>query len=69
MADLLTIVTSHEIREAVTDPGDNGANGWYDLTGYEAEDKCAWHNPYQMQSGGFWLQAEYSNSAGGCVVP
>ena len=67
--DMLTIVTSHEIREAVTDPGDNGTNAWYDRRGYEADDKCAWHNLYQMKTGGYWVQPEYSNANGGCVVP
>jgi hypothetical protein len=78
VADMLTIVTSHEIREAVTDPGDNGVNAWYDAAGYEADDKCAWHNLYQMTKGGFWVQPEYSNGLTrngstfpqhGCVVP
>jgi hypothetical protein len=75
VADMLTIVTSHEIREAVTDPL---LNGWYDAVGYEADDKCAWHNLYKMSSGSFWVQPEYSNGATlagttflgpGCVVP
>ena len=65
--DMLTIVTSHEIREAVTDPGDNGKNAWYDRRGYEADDKCAWHNLYTL-SNGQWVQPEYSNTHGGCVV-
>lgn len=69
VADMLTIVTSHEIREAVTDPGDNNRNAWYDASGYEADDKCAWHNLYPMSAGGFWVQPEYSNANGGCVVP
>jgi hypothetical protein len=82
VADMLTIVTSHEIREAVTDPGDFGVDAWYDAAGYEADDKCAWHNLYQMTSGGFWVQPEYSNGGTvtrsgftatypgpGCVVP
>jgi hypothetical protein len=78
VADMLTIVTSHEIREAVTDPGDNNVNAWYDAAGYEADDKCAWHNLYQMTRGGFWVQPEYSNGIArngttfpgpGCVVP
>jgi hypothetical protein len=67
--DMLTIVTSHEIREAVTDPGDNGVDAWYDRRGYEADDKCAWHHLYQMTTGGYWVQPEYSNANGGCVVP
>jgi hypothetical protein len=69
--DILTIVTSHEIREAVTDPD---LNAWYDDAGYEADDKCAWHNLYRTMSG-FWVQPEYSNGNGanpypgpGCVV-
>ena len=79
---MLTIVGSHEIREAVTDPGDFNANAWYDASGYEADDKCAWHNLYQMTNGGFWIQPEYSNGGSssnsgfsaiypgpGCVVP
>jgi len=78
IADMLTIVSSHEIREAVTDPGDSNSNAWYDAAGYEADDKCAWHNLYQMTKGGFWVQPEYSNggtSGGltypgpGCIVP
>jgi len=71
VADVLTIVTSHEIREAVTDPD---LNAWYDAAGYEADDKCAWHNLYQTASGHFWVQPEYSNGLAGkpgpgCVVP
>jgi hypothetical protein len=84
VADMLTLVTSHELRESVTDPGDNNLDAWYDRVGYEADDKCAWHNLYQMTNGGFWVQPEYSNGgtvrranfpAGisfpgpGCVVP
>ena len=78
VADMLTIVSSHEIREAVSDPGDNGVNAWYDAAGYEADDKCAWHNLYQMTNGGFWVQPEYSNGGTvgsvtypgpGCIVP
>jgi hypothetical protein len=61
VADMLTIGTGHEIRESVTDPGDNGVNAWYDRAGYEADDKCAWHYLYQMARGGFWVQPEFSN--------
>lgn len=68
VGDMETIVTSHEIREAVTDPGDNNTNAWYDRAGYEADDKCAWHNLYQLQ-GTYWVQPEYSNQNKGCVVP
>ena len=75
VADMLTIVTSHEIREAVTD---SLGTAWYDASGYEADDKCAWHNLYQTMNGGYWVQPEYSNGGTiggtfypgpGCVVP
>jgi len=67
--DMMTIVTSHEIREAITDP----VNAWWESSsGYEADDKCAWHNLYQ-QTGGAWVQPEYSNALAGwprgCVTP
>jgi hypothetical protein len=72
VADMMTIVASHEIREAVTDPM---LNAWYDQAGYEADDKCAWHNLYRMTDGGFFVQPEFSNGGTanypgpGCVVP
>jgi hypothetical protein len=67
--DMATIVTSHEIREAITDP----VNAWWESSsGYEADDKCAWHNLY-TQGGGAWVQPEYSNAIGtwprGCLTP
>jgi hypothetical protein len=69
VVDMETIVTSHEIREAITDP----VNAWWESSsGYEADDKCAWHNLYQ-QPGGAWVQPEYSNALAGwprgCVTP
>ncbi len=69
VANMATIVSSHEIREAITDP----VNAWWESSsGYEADDKCAWHNLYQ-QSGGAWVQPEYSNALAGwprgCVTP
>ena len=68
--DMETIVTSHEIREAMTDP----VNAWWeDSSGYEADDKCAWHNLYQQSGSGAWIQPEYSNALAGwprgCVTP
>ena len=75
VADMLTIVSSHEIREAVTDPL---GNAWYDSQGNEADDKCVWHNLYQMQNGNHWVQPEFSQGGlvngftypgPGCVVP
>lgn len=75
VADILTIVTSHEIREAVTD---SLGTAWYDSAGYEADDKCAWQHLYQTQNGNYWVQPEFSNGGTkngvtypgpGCVVP
>jgi len=72
---MLTIVTSHEIREAVTDPL---GNAWYDSKGNEADDKCVWHNLYKIAGTGFWVQPEFSQGGTvngiaypgpGCVVP
>ena len=67
--DMMTIVSGHEIREAITDP----VNAWWEASsGYEADDKCAWHNLYQ-QAGGAWMQPEYSTGLGGfakgCITP
>ena len=73
VADMETVVTSHEIREAVTDPGDNGTDAyWENASGYEGDDKCAWHNLYRTAAG-YLIQPEFSNSAAastgkGCVV-
>jgi hypothetical protein len=69
VVDMMTIVSSHEIREAITDP----VNAWWESSsGYEADDKCAWHNLYQ-QTGGAWVQPEYSNALAGwprgCITP
>jgi hypothetical protein len=77
-ADMLTVIMSHEIRESITDPGENGRTGWIDAQGFESDDKCAWHHLYQMSRGAFWVQPEYSNGGThggitypgpGCVVP
>jgi hypothetical protein len=73
--DMLTVVSSHEIREAISDPL---GNAWYDSSGYEADDKCVWHNLYRMTTGQYLVQPEYSNGGTlggitypgpGCVVP
>jgi hypothetical protein len=58
----LANVTAHELSETITDPR-NG--GWYDATGAENGDKCAWafHSPVSL-SGTVWkLQMEWSNNA------
>jgi len=58
-----TRVVTHEVAEAVTDPG---LNAWFDrTTGAEVGDIC---NDLVYQSGGFALQCEWSNSAKSCVA-
>jgi hypothetical protein len=55
---------SHETREAVTDPL---GNAWYDLIGYEADDKCAWSPTPFIGTGGYAYQYEWSNATRSCV--
>lgn len=54
----------HETREAVTDAL---GNAWFDRTGYEADDKCAWTPSPFIGSGGYGYQYEWSNADAGCV--
>jgi len=54
---------THETREAVTDPT---GSTWFDRSGNELDDKCAW-SPTPFLSGGFGYQYEWSNAARGCV--
>lgn len=60
----LANVTAHELSEAITDP--RGA-GWFDASGAENGDKCAWSFPsadQQFGNGSRWhLQGEWSNAA------
>ena len=54
----------HETREAVTDPY---GTTWFDNTGAELDDKCAWSPTPFIGTGGYAYQYEWSNAAGGCV--
>jgi len=60
----LANVSAHELSEARTDPR-NG--GWYDSSGNENGDKCAWtfNVPYvKFSNGSIWkVQGEWSNAA------
>ena len=59
----LANVTAHELSETITDPR-NG--GWYDSSGNENGDKCAWSffTPVLLRNGSTWkLQMEWSNAA------
>jgi hypothetical protein len=64
----LANVSGHELSEARTDLGFNGAFvGWYDASGAENGDKCAWtfNVPYvSFPNGTIWkVQGEWSNAA------
>jgi hypothetical protein len=61
----LANVTAHELSEARSDPASPGA--WYDQTGQENGDKCAWSFNVPLvgfPNGTSWkLQGEWSNAA------
>jgi len=54
----------HETREAVTDPD---GTTWWDRSGNEADDKCAWSPTPFIGTGGYSYQYEWSNANNGCV--
>jgi hypothetical protein len=54
---------THETREAVTDPT---GSTWFDASGNEADDLCAW-SPTPFLVNGFGYQYEWSNANGGCI--
>lgn len=60
----LANVTAHEVQEVITDPQ---LNAWYDSTGAENADKCAWafaHASVPLTNATKWkLQTEWSNNA------
>jgi hypothetical protein len=59
----LANVTAHELSETITDP--RGA-GWFDSSGAENGDKCAWsfNNVVTLSNNSQWkLQMEWSNAA------
>ncbi len=72
-ADSTINVTSHEQMEAATDPH---LNAWYDSSGEEIGDKCAWNFGTIGSDGGnitlnghrYILQKEWDNKARGCVL-
>lgn len=49
-ADAMASVLVHELEEATTDPN---LNAWYDVSGWENADKCAWSfgNTYTVANG------------------
>ncbi|HZS75848.1 MAG TPA: hypothetical protein VFA41_04490 [Ktedonobacteraceae bacterium] len=72
-ADQTINVTSHEQMEAATDPL---LNAWYDSSGNEIGDKCAWIFGPLNSSGGdvtwnghsYIVQKEWDNAKSGCVL-
>jgi hypothetical protein len=76
-ADATINVTSHEHNESITDPL---GSAWYNSSGYEDGDLCAWNfgtmlggsgsSQYNqmINNDGYALQQEWSNSSTGCVL-
>ncbi len=64
--DGVSIVGGHEMAESENDPM---LNAWYDASGSEIGDKCAWVNLKDTSLNGtsFPTQPLWSNSAGGCI--
>jgi len=62
----LANVTSHEFMEAITDAD---ISAWYDSSGSENGDKCAWKfsSCVTLANGSWQLQQEWSNATTGCV--
>jgi hypothetical protein len=65
LADGVSVVLGHEQAEVETDPL---LNAWYDSSGEEVADKCAWQgiaaNP---NAGGYPTQPLWSNASSSCV--
>jgi len=60
--DALTLTSSHELCEAITDPVPG--QGWYDDANGEIGDICAWKT---KKLNGYTVQLEWSNAAEACV--
>ncbi len=61
----LANVTSHEFMETITDAD---ISAWYDSSGSEIGDKCAWKfsSCVTLTTGSWQLQEEWSNAISGC---
>jgi hypothetical protein len=59
-------VLSHEFSESITDPD---GTAWYDNSGNEIGDKCAWTFSacVTLTTGSWQLQREWSNAVHGCI--
>jgi serine protease len=72
--DGVTIVGGHEYAETLTDQNPGG--GWWDSTGAEDADKCAWvgtggtggAQDVSLATGNFAMQATWSNAEASCRI-
>ena len=69
--DGVSIVGGHEYSEAATDPH---LNAWYDSSGAENGDKCAWissgtgkSHDITLSTGTFAVQTTWSNAITNCA--
>ncbi len=67
------ITLTHELVEMMTDPEPHGDKGW-DAGGLEAADAAESEKPVNLVRqtaclGGVWMEAYWSNSDGGTVIP
>ncbi len=64
--DGVSIVEGHELAEAITDPL---LNAWYDSSGSEIGDICAWTNlaVIGLNGGSYPMQPLWSNATNSCV--
>ncbi len=64
--DSIANVLSHELSEAITDPD---GTAWYDSSGSEIGDKCAWQFSacVKLTKSSWQLQEEWSNNISGCL--
>ena len=64
--DGVSIVEGHELSEAATDPL---LNAWYDASGQEIGDICAWQGlqVVGLNGGSYPMQPLWSNAANACV--
>jgi hypothetical protein len=67
LLDGVSIVEGHELAETITDPL---LNAWFDGSGAEIGDKCAWTNLANINtmSGTFAVQPLWSNATNGCAL-
>lgn len=64
--DGVSIVEGHELGESITDPL---LNAWFDASGQENGDKCAWMGLHTINTsaGTFAVQPLWSNAISGCA--